>query len=187
MPSSVFFYFCHLCTVNVQLKHFARFGAEDLVSGIQNLFNTVQMMQKSVTTVLNDPQNVFDDDDVLCRVVPQLLEACIEELGDMLKSCQVMEQNFKEFLAWIHPPESMKSAKAQDILMLFQTLIKWIRECNERNDALWYEDAVSVDSTVSAATVLSAQDRQINVVATEQVNDDSLEEFLAQSAKRIGV
>jgi hypothetical protein len=81
----------------------------------------------------------------------------------------------------------MKSAKAQDILMLFQTLIKWIRECNERNDALWYEDAVSVDSTVSAATVLSAQDRQINVVATEQVNDDSLEEFLAQSAKRIGV
>ena len=54
-----------------------------------------------------------------------------------------------------------------------------------------YFDVISnidqVDSAVSAATVLSAQDRQINVVATEQVNDDSLEEFLANVAKRIGV
>jgi hypothetical protein len=144
------------------------------------------MMQKSVLVVLNDPNNVFDDDDVLCRVVPQLLDACIEELGEMLKRCQVMERNFKDFLAWIHP-ESYKAFKAQDVLILFQTLIKCISECNERNDALWNEDAVSIDSSVSAATILSAQDRHTKVIATEQVNDDSLEEFLAQSAKRIGI
>ncbi len=150
------------------------------------MFNTVQMMQRSVEAVLNDPSNVFDDDDVLCRVVPQLLDACIEELSDMLRRCTVMEQNFKDFLAWIHP-ESFKPFKAQDVLILFQSLIRCISECNGRNEALWGEDAVSVDSSVSAATVLSAQDRQPNVIATEQIDDDSLEEFLAQSAKRIGI
>ncbi len=163
----------------------ARYSMEDLASGIQALFHSAQNMQRSVETVLNDPNNVFDDDDMLCRVVPPLLDACIEELGDMLQGCKAMELNFKQFLAWIHP-ESVKAVKTQDVLLWFETLIKNIRECNDRNEALWVDDEASVGSSTSAATIISTQNRDTIMNAT-QVNDDSLEEFLAQSAKRIGI
>lgn len=150
------------------------------------MFNSVQSMQKSVLTVLNDPMNVFDDDDMFCRGAPPLLDACIQELGDMLEKCKVMEQNFKAFLSWIHP-EAMKPAKTLDVLLWFDTLIKCIRECNDRNDALWGEDAISVDSSLSAVTTMSPKDHSAINILTEQIDDDSLEEFLAQSAKRIGI
>ena len=143
-------------------------------------------MQRSVLTVLNDPMNVFDDDDMFCRGAPPLLDACIQELGDMLEKCKVMEQNFKAFLSWIHP-EAMKPAKTHDVLLWFDTLFKCIRECNERNEALWVEDEVSVDSNVSAATMVSPQNRLAMSNLKDQINDDSLEEFLAESAKRIGI
>jgi hypothetical protein len=164
----------------------ARYSMEDLVSAIQALFISAQNMQRSVQTVLNDPNNVFDDDDMLCRVVPPLLDACIEELGDMLEGCKAMEQNFKKFLAWVHP-ESVKAVKTQDVLLWFETLIKNIRECNDKNEALWVDDEASVGSSSSAATIISTQKRGTITNASEQVNDDSLEEFLAQSAKRIGI
>jgi hypothetical protein len=165
---------------------FLRFSLEDLVSAIQALFQSAKTMQNSVQTVLNDPNNVFDDDDMLCRVVPPLLDACIQELGEMLDGCKVMEQNFKEFLAWVHP-QNTKAVKTQDVLLWFETLMKCVRECNDRNEALWGDDAASIDSSVSAATILSAQKRDTILNSSEQVNDDTLEEFLAQSAKRIGI
>ncbi len=155
------------------------------------MFNSVKSMQNSVLIVLNDPKNVFDDDDMFCRLAPPLLDACIQELGDMLVKCKEMEQNFKGFLSWIHP-EAMKPAKTHDVLLWFGTLIKCIRECNERNEALWGdgEEIASVDSGLSTVTTVSPKDHtEINAIniLTEQINDDSLEEFLAQSAKRIGI
>ena len=163
-----------------------RFTSEDLISNIQALLFSAQGMQKSARDVLDDPSNVFEDDDMLCRVVPPLLDACVQELKDMLEGCKAMELNFKKFLAWIHP-ESMKPVKSQDVLMWFETLIKNIRECNDRNQALWGDDESSVDSSVSAATIMTAQKRDTIQKLNEQVNDDTLEEFLAQSALRIGI
>jgi len=163
-----------------------RFGSEDLLQGIQALFSSAKDMKMSVGDILNDPGNVFEDDDSFARDVPPLLDACIEELGHMLQKCKTMEKSFAEFLAWIHPA-STKAVKTMDVLQWFEFLIKCIRECNERNEALWVEDEVSVDSNVSAATMVSPQNRLAMSNLKDQINDDSLEEFLAESAKRIGI
>ena len=162
-----------------------RFGSDDLVAGVSALFSLVQNMRNDVRAVLDDPKNVFEDDDLFARDVPPLLDAFIEELEHMVQKCKEMEKNFAEFLAWIHPA-SAKAVKTQDCLHWFEFLIKCIRECNDRNEALWIEDEVSVDSRASSSTILSPQDRK-TIKLSDQINDDSLEEFLAESAKRIGI
>jgi uncharacterized protein YsxB (DUF464 family) len=106
-----------------------RITSEDLIMHIKVLLFSAQDMQKKVRDVLDDPNNVFEDDDMLCRAVPPFLDACIQELQGLLEKCKAMELNFKKFLAWIHPESP---AKSQEVLLWFETLIKNIREVNDK-------------------------------------------------------
>jgi hypothetical protein len=150
------------------------------------MFRSVLDLQSNLLSVLNNPNNVFDDDDLLCRGAPAVLSACIEELEELRQRCDVMKNNFQAFLDWIHP-QSSKAAKPQDVLKWFETFIKCVRECNSRNTLLWVEDSASVSSSLTATTVSNDRKSMASNILSEQINDDSLEEFLAQSAKRIGI
>ena len=70
-----------------------RFGSDDLVAGVSALFSLVQNMRKDVRAVLDDPKNVFEDDDLFARDVPPLLDACIEELEHMVQDRKSTSRN----------------------------------------------------------------------------------------------